>query len=345
MDLKTYQEKAAAFDTVPHGRDKVLVPLMGLVGEVGELLSEYKRELRAQQTFERNPRAEAIVKDAFTPAMMEELGDILWYVANLATKFDFKLDDIADVNLKKLDDRYAPGDQASQFFDDKFQEAEQIPRRFEVIFIDRPAGHRRKTLVIRSDGRTLGDEITDNAHIEDGYRFHDVFHLSYATMLGWSPVTRKFMRIKRGTNPVVDEVEDGGRSWVFEEAVSLMTFEFAKRHNFFANQSSVDGRLLRDIKNLTTGIEVHARSRREWELAILAGYNIFRKLREHNGGWVQCDLQYRAMSFRKSTPDDVEGMIEASARYGLTQKATIQRAGQKRGARKKIARANASGRR
>jgi hypothetical protein len=46
-----------------------------------------------------------------------------------------------------------------------------------------------KTFVIQQcRGINIGDQLTDN-HLEpDDYRFHDVFHLSYTAILGWSPV-------------------------------------------------------------------------------------------------------------------------------------------------------------
>ena len=44
-------------------------------------------------------------------------------------------------------------------------------------------------------------------------RFHDIFHLSYAAILGWSPTVRALLRCKRKSDPRVDEVEDGGKPW------------------------------------------------------------------------------------------------------------------------------------
>lgn len=32
----------------------------------------------------------------------KELGDVLWYLSNLCTEFDFKLDEVALQNLEKL---------------------------------------------------------------------------------------------------------------------------------------------------------------------------------------------------------------------------------------------------
>lgn len=68
----------------------------------------------------------------------------------------------------------------------------------------------------------LGDPLTDNSIVDDGYRFHDAFHIGIMAKLGWSPVMRSLLRIKRRDNPVVDEVEDGRRAVNFEE--SLLDF-------------------------------------------------------------------------------------------------------------------------
>ena len=46
-------------------------------------------------------------------------------------------------------------------------------------------------------GEKIGDELTDNAYKDDGYRFHDVFHSAYVAILGWSPVIRKLLKRKR----------------------------------------------------------------------------------------------------------------------------------------------------
>jgi NTP pyrophosphatase (non-canonical NTP hydrolase) len=308
MDLNEYQSLAKATDQVEEGPDKLVVPLLGLAGEVGELLSEYKRHIREQRAYDHFPKVERKPDSMFPAVVKEELGDILWYAATLAAKFDLSLEDVAHANLAKLHDRYRTNEEPI-YFDEGFPEHQRIPREFEVLFFERQEGERSKILLIRDDGMPLGDEITDNSYHDDGYRFHDVFHFSYATMLGWSPVTRKFMRAKRKDDRTLDEVEDGARSWVFEEAISLLVFEHARQHGFFAKYEQVDGRLLRDIKMLTAGIEVHARSRREWEVAILTGYEMWRQLREYRGGWIRCDLKYRQMSYRKGNVTDAEALV------------------------------------
>lgn len=68
------------------------------------------------------------------------------------------------------------------------------------------------------EGKPLGDDLTGNAYVDDGYRFHDVIHLALIAHLSWSPVVRGLMRRKRKSkNDRVDEVEDGGRTQVVVE--------------------------------------------------------------------------------------------------------------------------------
>ena len=48
MDFDTYQENALRTDRVPAQDDSasLIVPMLGLAGETGQLLSEYKKHLR-----------------------------------------------------------------------------------------------------------------------------------------------------------------------------------------------------------------------------------------------------------------------------------------------------------
>src|SRR5437899_11143682 len=106
MDLDEFQRRAHATDQNPKPdkqADEItrtpqrheVIPLLGLVGEVGGLLGEYKKLLRDGATHRK-----------FRDEVAEELGDILWYVANVATKYDLLLSDIAQQNLEKAGDRF-----------------------------------------------------------------------------------------------------------------------------------------------------------------------------------------------------------------------------------------------
>jgi len=60
------------------------------------------------------------------------------------------------------------------------------------------------------DGRPVGDPLSDKACSDFGHRWHDVFHLAYSACLGWSPTFRTLICRRRVSDPVVNEVEDGG---------------------------------------------------------------------------------------------------------------------------------------
>ena len=68
---------------------------LGLVSEAGEVAGKVKKALR---------------DGTFDPeAVADELGDCLWYIAQMATELDFYLSDIAKHNLEKLKDRKERG--------------------------------------------------------------------------------------------------------------------------------------------------------------------------------------------------------------------------------------------
>src|SRR5689334_10094571 len=107
MDMNTFQELAGRTDQAPLGGQgqpagpEMIVPLLGMAGEVGELLSEYKKYLREGDSHK-----------LFKERVAEELGDLLWYVANAAGKFGLRLSDVAEMNIQKCRDRW--GDMTGQ---------------------------------------------------------------------------------------------------------------------------------------------------------------------------------------------------------------------------------------
>src|SRR6266513_2985664 len=102
MKLREYQLEALKTDQVPGNRKDrdgagIMVPLLGLAGEAGTLLTEYKKWLR-----------EGACYQIFKERVVEELGDILWYIANIASKEELDLDVIAAENLRKAKSRWLP---------------------------------------------------------------------------------------------------------------------------------------------------------------------------------------------------------------------------------------------
>lgn len=291
MDLNAYQAEAQKTDLVPNregdaaiGIDLV-VPLLGLAGETGELLSEYKKHLRDGESHL-----------LFKERVEEELGDLLWYIANVAAKFGLTLDDVAKANLKKTSDRWGEATTAPVIFDEGFDEHERLPRRFEIELSEVEVNGRT---VIRAvlDGQQVGDDLTDNADDPDGYRFHDVFHLSYVAALGWSPVVRKLLKRKRKSKPLVDEVQDGGRAQVIDEGVAALVFDYAKGHRWLEGVATLDYPLLRTIKGITSLLEVRERSMAEWQRAILNGFSVWRQVLAARGGRILVDQDAKNLTF------------------------------------------------
>ena len=62
------------------------------------------------------------------------MGDLLWYVANVATKFDLDLAQVAEQNLAKCEGRWGELKQRTPF-DTAFPENERFPRRFSIDFV------------------------------------------------------------------------------------------------------------------------------------------------------------------------------------------------------------------
>ena len=65
--------------------------------------------------------------------------------------------------------------------------------------------------------------------------YHDVFHYAYVAVLGWSPVVRALLQLKRKSNKVVDETQDGARANLIEEGIAALVFAEAKSQAFFKN--------------------------------------------------------------------------------------------------------------
>jgi MazG C-terminal domain len=185
----------------------------------------------------------------------------------------------------------------SDFFDEDCMSEEQIPRQFTVSFMEVGAGRKNEVRVIFNDEKQVGDIINDNAYENDFYRYHDIFHYSFATLLGWSPCARSMMRTKRKSNKVLDEIEDGARAAITEEALSMIIFNEAKRKNYFEGSPKVSRTTLRIIKEMTENFEVKVRSAAQWEGAILKAYEIFRLLIVHQGGRVEFNAVEKKISF------------------------------------------------
>ena len=184
------------------------------------------------------------------------------------------------------------------FFDSTFNQREQLPRNFTVKFDPVKASVKLRTRVL-VDGVQVGDLLDDNSKENDGYRFHDVFHYTFAAILGWSPCIRSMMKRKRKSAPHIDEIEDGARATITEEAISLLVFNKARQNQFFTNKEKISGQLLTIIKEMTAPFEVNVRSKKDWREAIFIGYSLFCNLLANDGGTIHFDMINRTALYEK----------------------------------------------
>lgn len=230
------------------------------------------------------------------------LVEIFRAVVAAADEANVSLDKAAIQNIAKTSSRWPAAAERTypKLFDEEDDPEERLPRRIELDIRERGATG-RKYVRLRCNGVNIGDRLTDNKADQDDYRFHDVFHLAYGAILGWSPVMRALFKTKRKSNGNLDETQDGARATLVEEGISTWIFSHAVKLNYFASIDSLDYPLLKTIQAQVQGYEVQTCPLWLWEKAILDGYGVFRCLREARKGIVVADMIERSISFRPAT--------------------------------------------
>ncbi len=100
MEFNNYQKEARKTAMYPDLGNNFVYPTLGLAGEAGEVAEKIKKVIRD---------GNGIVTDEKKEELSKELGDVLWYVANLAEELGLGLDLIAQKNLEKLRSRQDRG--------------------------------------------------------------------------------------------------------------------------------------------------------------------------------------------------------------------------------------------
>lgn len=359
MNLSEYQKQAFSTSKIEWATAKGRqVAVLGVLGELGSLATVMKKEIRDGEAY-------SSAKDDVT----EECGDVLWYLAAIATHYELdfgqivdacsfsepvagenghlwslieavmhlnsivaadneffavdgenlaeplaetahmvlhalkregiELSDVLEENLRKTKGLFGEVSGSASFRDGHCPEYERLPRAGNIEFIERPRGSQPEVLM-RMNGLTIGDRLTDNSIDPDGYRFHDALHLGYVAVLGWSPVMRALLRLKRKSDPSLDEQQDGARAIIIEEAITQQIFNHARDHNLFENVDRLDYGLLKWIAKMVRGLEVDKSSAAEWQRAILEGYRAFRLLKERRGGFLTIDAASRTLLYRQT---------------------------------------------
>jgi NTP pyrophosphatase (non-canonical NTP hydrolase) len=195
VEFSAYQRAAHETSQLRLGGPQgAIAPMLGLASETGSILNIYKKYLR-----------DGIDLAANREFLLEELGDLLWYAAAVATACGLDLEDIAQANLRRARDRYPRQRTEGKCpslpaFDAGYPARERFPRRLVVAVTERvlPSGRRAAALMLVSAepdafpdgpvtigrklagfqaGTELGDPLTDNTRRMDAYRFHDAIHM------------------------------------------------------------------------------------------------------------------------------------------------------------------------
>ncbi len=96
MNFNEYQSEATKTAAYPNIGNNIYYPALGLAGESGEVVGKISKIMRDDN---------GIVTDESKLKLEKELGDVLWYVSQLATELNLSLDEIATNNIRKLQSR------------------------------------------------------------------------------------------------------------------------------------------------------------------------------------------------------------------------------------------------
>jgi len=100
MNFEEYQKKSRVTAKYPNAGKNYIYPTLGLAGESGEVAEKIKKVLRDK---------DGVIDEETREMIKKELGDVLWYVSQIASELDLKLGDIAEHNIEKLYSRMERG--------------------------------------------------------------------------------------------------------------------------------------------------------------------------------------------------------------------------------------------
>jgi len=100
MQFIDYQKLSRKTALYPDQGNNYIYPTLGLTGESGEVSEKIKKVIRDKK---------GIVSDEDREAIEKELGDVLWYLSQLATELHIDLESVAKKNIEKLESRLERG--------------------------------------------------------------------------------------------------------------------------------------------------------------------------------------------------------------------------------------------
>lgn len=103
--MRSYQESIKKYDVFDGsngdlGSVAMMTKVLGLAGETGEVCEKFKKVLRDKG---------GEMSEADKDEIVKELGDVLWYVATISRYMGVSLEEVAEKNIAKLEDRKERG--------------------------------------------------------------------------------------------------------------------------------------------------------------------------------------------------------------------------------------------
>ena len=96
MTFEEYQKESRKTALYPNKDNNFIYPVLGLCGESGEIAEKIKKVIRDEA---------GIVSEQKKEEIKKELGDVLWYLSQIATELGLSLSDVAKLNIEKLRSR------------------------------------------------------------------------------------------------------------------------------------------------------------------------------------------------------------------------------------------------
>lgn len=100
MEIDEYQKMAKVSAEYPNAGSNYIYPVLGLAGEAGEVCEKIKKLQRDEGSN---------ITEKFKKDLTLELGDVLWYVSQIAGEFGIPLEEVALENIAKLRSRKKRG--------------------------------------------------------------------------------------------------------------------------------------------------------------------------------------------------------------------------------------------
>ncbi|KKR44899.1 MAG: hypothetical protein UT90_C0005G0017 [Parcubacteria group bacterium GW2011_GWA1_40_21] len=96
MTFEEYQKESRKTALYPNKDNNFIYPVLGLCGESGEIAEKIKKVIRDEA---------GVVSEQKKEEIKKELGDVLWYISQIATELGLSLDAVVKLNIEKLRSR------------------------------------------------------------------------------------------------------------------------------------------------------------------------------------------------------------------------------------------------